>query len=176
MNEGLVDAIVGLVQLGVVFLLVLLGWIFGRANERRHLADLERREAEFRGMTVSDLKAFPGVYGPRGGALVMGQAVIAIDYVKAFFVMLRKIVGGELRSYETLMRRARREALLRMLADARARGYNAVCNVRYETTDIGGTGSEGKKGVAMAGVFVFGTAYRVGGPSADSGGGAVAGS
>ena len=46
--------------------------------------------------------------------LVQGSAVISIDYFKRMLAALRNIVGGEVKSYETLVDRARREATLRM--------------------------------------------------------------
>ena len=145
-------------NIGLPFFLLLLGWLAGRAAERAHLRSLERRERELAGMLLTDVKTFPSLAAPeRRAALVMGQAVIATDYFKSFLAHLRKLIGGELRSYQSLMTRARREAIVRMLQDARAKGYNAVCNLRLDSADIGGM--TGKKGVAMVEVFATGTAY-----------------
>ena len=87
----------------------------------------------------------------RHATLVLGQAVIASDYLKRFLARLRNIFGGEMRSYETLLTRARREAILRMLDRARTMGYDAVCNVRINTATIG-------RGMVEA--LASGTAYR----------------
>ena len=89
-------------------------------------------------MLVTDLKTCPGGADPqRGGELVQGQAVIATDYLKSFLATLRNIFGGEVKSYESLLQRARREAILRMMAEARRRGYNAVCNIRLTMSENG---------------------------------------
>ena len=143
----------------VIFLfLLLLGWIAGRTAERLHLSSLARREDQLRHILVTDIKTFPGGAEPsRQAALVMGTAVIASDYLKTFLASLRKIVGGEMHSYQSLMSRARREAILRMLEEAHGLGYNAVCNLRLGSADIGGM--TGKKGAAMVEVFATGTAY-----------------
>jgi uncharacterized protein YbjQ (UPF0145 family) len=84
--------------------------------------------------------------------------VIATDYMKSFLARVRNIFGGEVRSYTKLMIRARREAVVRLKHQAVELGYNALCNVRLETADIGGTASG--RGVSMAAVLAWGTAYR----------------
>jgi len=144
---------------GLPIFLILLGWIAGRTAEHRHLRSLERRERELSYMVVTDIKTFPALGDPQKYAtLVTGEAVIATDYLKSFLAGLRKLVGGELGSYQSLMTRARREAVLRMLEAARRHGYNAVCNLRLNSADIGGMA--GRKGVAMVEVFATGTAYH----------------
>ena len=140
--------------------LLLLAWFTGRYAERRHYRSLKRREQEMADILVTDLKTFPGGVDPsRGGELVQGQAVIATDYLKTFLATLRNIFGGEVKSYESLLQRARREAILRMMTQARGRGYNAVCNIRLTMSDIGGM--TGTKGAAMVEVLAWGTAYSI---------------
>ncbi len=149
-----------LLQAGIPLFLLLLAWFTGRYAERRHYRSLSRREREMADMLVTDLKTFPGEVVPsRGGELVQGQAVIATDYLKSFLAKLRNIFGGEVKSYESLLQRARREAILRMMAQARGRGYNAVCNIRLTMSDIGGMASA--KGAAMVEVLAWGTAYSI---------------
>ncbi len=146
-------------QLGIVIFLILLGWLAGSAAERKHLQSIQRREREFSDMLVTDIKSFPGgVDRTKTPTLVLGAAVIATDYLKTFFARMRKIIGGQLRSYQSLLTRARREAILRMLEAAHAQGYDAVCNVRFNTSDIGGM--SGARGAAMVEVHASGTAYR----------------
>ena len=87
------------------------------------------------------------------------HAVIAADYLKTFIAGIKKIFGGELRSYHRLMFRAREEAMVRMMEEARSLGYDAVCNVRIDSADIGGS-NKGKPRAAMCAVLVSGTAYR----------------
>ena len=87
---------------------------------------------------------------------VSGDAVIATDYFKSFVAGLRNIVGGEVKTFHTLMSRARREAILRMLDEARQAGASEVWNVRHETSNIR-SASGRNKGVSVE-VFAFGTA------------------
>ena len=46
--------------------------------------------------------------------------------------------GGAVVSYESLLDRGRREALLRMKKQASALGAEYVFNIKYETTSLGG--------------------------------------
>jgi uncharacterized protein YbjQ (UPF0145 family) len=64
-----------------------------------------------------------------------------------------------MRSYQSLLVRARREALQRLVEEARAQGYNAVCNVRYYSTDIAGASKRRSRAV-MVTLLAAGTAYH----------------
>ena len=144
----------------VAFLIMMsIGYLFGRVAEKKHFRQLDEREQKLAAMLVTDLKRFPGgADASVKGALVTGEVVIATDYFKSFLASLRNIFGGELKSYQTLLTRAKREAILRMKEEAARMGFNAVCNVRVGSSDIGGMA--GKRGVAMVETFAWGTAYR----------------
>jgi uncharacterized protein YbjQ (UPF0145 family) len=138
--------------------LLLLGWLCGSFAERTHFQSLRGRETLFRKMRITQLKSFPGLSPTSArSTLVTAEVVIASDYLKSFVAGLRKIIGGEMRSYLSLIERARREAVLRLAERARAEGYNAVCNIRMETSDIGGVSKGGK--MAMVTLIASGTAY-----------------
>lgn len=153
-----------LFSLAVFLFLLGLGWFVGRSREQRHLQDLERREAELRDMFVTQIKTFPRcVMGERPPRMIVGEAVIGADYLKTFLGGLRNIFGGEIRSYESMLNRSRREATLRILEQARREGYNAVCNLRLQTADIGGnaSGAGGNtRGMIIATILASGTAYH----------------
>ena len=53
--------------------------------------------------------------------------------IKAFF---RNLVGGEIDEYTKLLAESREQSLDRMIAEARARGADAVVNVRFATSQI----------------------------------------
>ena len=153
-------------QIAIPAFLILLGLIFGRVAEMKHRRNLERREQRLRHMIVSNLKTFPGGSDPaHGPTIVMGDAVIATDYVKSLLAKIRMTLGGEVRSFESLMVRARREAIMRMLERAEDTGYDAVCNVRLNPADIGGVTR--RRPVLMASVCATGTAYRTAQDSPD---------
>lgn len=143
-------------QILPVAVLLVLGFCVGTWRERRHFESLAQREREFTDIGVVNLKTVAQPETVASAALVTGDAVIATDYFKSFAASLRNIVGGEVRSYETLMQRARREALLRMLQRARELGATEVWNLRYETSNIR---SSGRRTLAVSvEVFAFGTA------------------
>lgn len=148
-----------LIVFGVPVLLVLIGLIVGRANEQRHLRELDQREAGVDGFLVTDLRSYAAdVDQSKAATIVIAEAVIATDYLKTLLALLRNIFGGEVAAYGTLVMRARREATLRIIEQARDLGLNAICNLRLETADIGG--NVGGRGVPLSAVIATGTAYR----------------
>jgi uncharacterized protein YbjQ (UPF0145 family) len=84
--------------------------------------------------------------------------VISVDYFKRFLASLRNIFGGRISSYETLVDRARREAILRMKASCP--GATQIINVRLETSSLSKNTRKGSIGSIE--VFAYGTAitYR----------------
>ena len=150
------------VQVAPVAVFLAFGFSIGTIVERRHFRRLKEREAALRDLLVTDTKTLPAGYAPRPFGLVTGQVVIASDYFKTFAAGLRKLVGGDLRTYETLMERARREALVRMMESAKQMGANRVINVRFSTSNIGSGGSQRRRrGAAMVEMYAYGTAVNV---------------
>lgn len=143
-----------------VLFLLFLGLFAGSFNERRHFRSLDERETRLGYIGVSDIRQYVGGAHPRAsGTLVVAEVVVGTDYFKNFLATFRKIVGGELTSYHSLMSRARREALVRIKEQAAAGGYNAICNLRMETMDMSMLSP--KQQAAMVAVVAYGTAYRI---------------
>ena len=159
------DAIFGLIQLGLTVggpaVLVVVGLTFGRAVEKRHLARLEQRRRDLAGVLMTNDRRFalPEAQPSAGARLVFGEAVVSAGYLKGLLAAIKKIFGGELRGYRTLMFRAREEAQLRMLESARAAGFDTVCNVRLEAVNLT-MGGRGNNPAAYATILASGTAYR----------------
>ena len=143
-------------NLVVLLVLLTLGIFVGGLNERRHLRDLARREGAFRAMVVNNLRHVSDPDTVRRAEMVSGNVVIATDYFKTFATRLRNLVGGEMRAALSLMTRARREALLRLLAEARSIGATEVWNVRYEFCSI--SQMSGKRGAMSVEIVAYGTA------------------
>ena len=140
-----------MIGLLIFVVLLALGYFVGRARDARHRAQLDEHEARLRAqLVVSQLTTPPPGADAR---LVMGDVVIATDYFKQLALGWRSLVGGEVKSYATLLERARREALVRCLDEAVRAGADHVVNVRFETSTIAAGGVE---------VLCFGTALRVG--------------
>jgi len=138
----------------VVFLV--LGYTVGSWRERSHFQSLDAREGDFKDLGIVSLKSVQSPETVRDASLVLGQAVIATDYFKGVASRLRGVVGGEIRSYSSLMERARREATLRLLEEARARGASEIWNVRYETSNV--LSSSRRNPAVSVEVFAYGTA------------------
>lgn len=128
-------------QLIIVAVLVTLGYFFGRRAEKKHFKNLVEREQQ-----MNQLPAMASRMPPQDGkydqVLVSGSVVIANDYFKTFVAGLRNLFGGRLTTYESLLDRARREALLRMKEEADKLGADLVFNVKYETSNISGQSSK----------------------------------
>jgi uncharacterized protein YbjQ (UPF0145 family) len=136
--------------------LLAIGFGVGRWRERAHIKSMDVREAANADMVVTNLKMGPNPETVKQALLVTGDAVIATDYFKSFASQLRMIVGGEMHSYDSLLRRARREAKLRLLERARAAGAREIWNLRYETSNIMSAGS--RNPAVSVEVFAFATA------------------
>jgi uncharacterized protein YbjQ (UPF0145 family) len=151
-----------LIALIISALAIAVGFCVGKTIEKKHLASLAQREAALAHMQVHSFKRpLTPSAEPHTPALVCGEAVIASDAFKSWASGLRNIFGGEAKNYGLLYQRSRREATLRMLEAARQQGFDAVCNVRYDSVDIGGNAVRpSNKALPMATCLASGTAYR----------------
>ena len=151
--------IVAIQLLSFLVPLVLFGLIIGRTVEKRHFARLDDFDAAHQGFLVTQLKSFPMAYHVEPApSLLVAEVVIASDYLKSWFAKWRNLFGGEVRSFQTLQTRAKREAVVRLTQMAIDQGYNAMCNVRIESADVGGSNAQRK--VPMAAVIATATAYH----------------
>ncbi len=142
-------------QLLLVVLLLVLGYGFGRLAERRHYRSILEREDELNDLIVVACKTLPDSLGTPRTQLVMGSVVVSVDYFKRFVAHLRMIFGGRVHTYESLIDRGRREAILRMQKRAREQGASMIFNMRFETSSI----SKGsRQSVGSVEVLAYGTA------------------
>ena len=144
----------------VIFLvLLLIAFFTGEWLERRHFKSIRSREGRWQRLPAISFRTTPSAWQVTDTGLVMGNTVVSVDYFKRFLAGLRMIFGGRVKSYETLLDRARREALLRLKKDAIDRGFHAVINVRLETSRM----ANGKSGQGTAGVEIlaFGTGLKL---------------
>ncbi len=140
---------------------MLLGaWISGRILERRHLNSLLLLESGSRDVLAVTIEDLPPDWDVESCELVMGNVVISQDYFKRVAASIKGIFGGNIRVFEPLLERARREALIRMKGVAHARGYHTIINVRIETATLASARRDGK-GTAGVEVLAFGTAISL---------------
>lgn len=134
---------------------LLLGFVFGRWLERRHYDSIIEREADPT-LPMVFHERLPPVLPARDTQLVVGSVVVSADYFKRFVAGLRMLVGGRLNTYESLLDRGRREAILRLQAQAKALGAQQVFNIKMETSSIAGRNANSN--VSCVEVFAYGTA------------------
>ncbi len=147
-----------MVELTVSVLLLALGLVVGKTVEHLHHEDLRKRERRYRKLPALSTSRVPAHWSVEDAVLLTGSVVISIDYWKRFAAQWKKIVGGSIRSYETLFERARREAILRLKEAAGARGCDAVIGVRLESAEIADL--RGDKGTGGVELIAVGTALR----------------
>ena len=148
-----------LIGLGFTVLFVGLGFSIGGFRERSHFKSLAAREAANSDVIVNNLKTVPDMERVKFAQMVSGNTVVATDYFKTFAMGLRSIIGGEMKSAQTLMVRARREAVQRMIDEARALGANEVYNVRFAFCNIGQMSRNGNNNFAISvEMYAYGTA------------------
>lgn len=136
---------------------LVLGYTVGRYNEKKHIHSIIEREKALSKLLVFSDRRVPHELGFNQAELVSGSVVISIDYYKRIGAFIRLILGGRLKSYESLLERARREAILRMKEDAKHRKSAAIFNVKVETARI--THGKGNR-TACVEVLAYGTALR----------------
>lgn len=147
------------IDLIIFFSLLALGYGVGTFLEKRHYKDIEERESKYIGTPVVTMEETADYkYELASSKLVMGNVVVSIDYFKRILSSLQKFVGGRVSAYETLVDRARREAVLRMIEDAG--DADVIENVRVETSAIGSSANQ-KNTVGSVEAIAYGTALKL---------------
>jgi uncharacterized protein YbjQ (UPF0145 family) len=146
-----------MIELIILIVLLCLGYGFGSYREKRHYESIFKREKELANIMLFETRLYSDQGQNTGGELVQGNVVISVDYFKRFVAGLRMLVGGRLKSYESLLDRGRREAVLRMKEHAREIGANQIFNVKFETASI----SKGEQNyIGSIEVLVYGSAVN----------------
>lgn len=151
------ELIVQSLELIIFLTLLILGYTTGTLAERRHYRSIKQRESELLKLPVVTAEGSFRDGLVHESTLVSGSAVISIDYFKRLMAVLRNFFGGRVKSYESLLDRARREAILRMKEEARTHGANIIVNMRLETAAIG-KNADRKKQLGSIEAVAYGTA------------------
>jgi len=141
----------------LLLVILVIGLVAGSYNERRHYRSIARRERTLLGIPTLSAKN-PPLAGREveAVALVCGSMVVSVDYFKRFMAWMRAMVGGNVRAYEPLLDRARREALLRM--KELAPDADLFAGVRIETSSV--SDSSGRRRIGSAEAIAYGTAIK----------------
>ncbi|HED66175.1 MAG TPA: heavy metal-binding domain-containing protein [Planctomycetes bacterium] len=84
--------------------------------------------------------------------LVKGNSVRARHLGRDITAAFKNVLGGELDEYTKLLAESREQALDRMIAEAEALGANAICGMRFSSSEI-------VQGAAE--LLAYGTAVRL---------------
>ena len=103
-------------------------------------------------MLCSNTEDIPGQQIVEFYGVVTGSTVRSKHIGRDILDGFKNLVGGELKGYTELLQEARKEALDRMMDQARSVGANAVINVRFGTSSVAQGAAE---------LFAYGTAVRV---------------
>ena len=146
-----------MVDIITFMILMSLGYGFGQYFEHRHYRSIRQREEELKNVLIVQTKIIPiPLMTHHDQFLVNGSVVISVDYFKRFVAGLRNLIGGRVTPYETLIDRARREAVLRMKEEAMASGAKMILNVKYEMCSI----YKGRRNqIGSVEAFAYGTAF-----------------
>lgn len=103
-------------------------------------------------MIIVNTETIPGYRLTAVLGLVQGNTVRAKHIGRDIAASFKNMIGGELRGYTELLIEARREAMSRMIEQARELGAGAVVNVRFATSSITAGAAE---------LYVYGTAVKI---------------
>ncbi|MCX5466566.1 YbjQ family protein [Acinetobacter nematophilus] len=135
-------------KIGLTLALFFIGWGFGRFIEQKHLKELVEKEQRLAHIRI-DTNKFQT--SERYGQLISSNVVISHDYFKYIIAQIQNFFGGRLTTYETVVDRARREAIVRLKQEAENIGSTHIMGLRLSTTELGMQGG-------MVEVFAYGTA------------------
>jgi uncharacterized protein YbjQ (UPF0145 family) len=138
-------------------LLVLTGLAVGTLLERKHYRSIRKRENKLKHILVFAERQPPLHFSGQPFHLVTGSVVISSDYFKTVAAGLKGLIGGRLTSYESLLDRGRREAILRMKEQAAQHGAQVIFNVRLETSMLN---QNKRRSIICAEILAYGTALN----------------
>ncbi len=157
--EDMIEEFSLFMNFGLPILILVATYFIGNWIEKKHFKSIREREAKAHGFPVVSFDTMPDDWNVNSSHMVSGSIVISLDYFKRVIAGLKSLVGGRIKTYEPLLDRARREAILRMTEEAQQQGYDAIFNVRLETSRLASAGRDGK-GVAGIEMLAFGTAVK----------------
>ena len=143
--------------IGIIITLIIT-YSIGSHIEKEHFKKLQQRE-------IALIKKPIVTYGAKKWTtkreikkieMVTGEVVISGDYFKNFVASLKNLFGGRLTTFESIMDRARREAILRMRE--KAKHANIIVNARIEMIMLDEENENDANKIPRCAVIAYGTA------------------
>lgn len=160
-----------IIQLIIFIVLMVVGFSFGTLNEKSHYRSIKKKERELINIpaVTMSLKEFAKSKGQEEQSIQIEDAhllhsnvVLSVDYFKIIVSSLKSLIGGNIGVYETLVDRARREAVIRLKEKITTSSddniQDMILNLRLDTSQIGNLQG---KGVFSIEVVASGTAVKV---------------
>ncbi|MEO0453590.1 MAG: heavy metal-binding domain-containing protein [Verrucomicrobiota bacterium] len=155
----MVDLVILLIFYGTPVILIFVGMFAGSMIEKRHFQSIRARESGFTRLPAVPTKETDPSREIASSQLVTSNVVVSLDYFKRFIAGLRNLIGGRVQAYESLLDRARREAILRL--KEQAPDSDIIVNLRIDTSNIGNVQSSQKNaGLGAVEVLATGTAVK----------------
>jgi len=142
---------------GLPVFLAIMGFVVGGHLERAHFKSIRERELKFENYPAVPTASIDSTLQVADAQLVSASVVVSLDYFKRILAAFRNVFGGRVRSYESLLDRAKREAILRMKEQFPE--AHLIVNLRINTSQIGSTQGR-NKGLGAVEVLAMGTAVR----------------
>jgi len=124
-------------------ILLVLGWGIGRGIISRHRKRLDAQDEAFKDIRLHNVKYTPPVSvdvsagAPSETYLITGSLVLSIDVFRRLIAAFIQLAGGEVHNYSDLLERGRRDALLRLKAEADRFGAKDIYNIKIQSAAIG---------------------------------------
>lgn len=143
----------------IVITLLFICYFTGKVVEKNHYKSIKQREIMLiKKPYLSFQKKLLDNKKIQNIELVSSSVVIGCDYFRAFLASLRNIFGGRVSTFESLMDRGRREALLRVREKAYNLGANIVVNIKIDSVILDSLQS--KNAAPKVCVTAYGTAVK----------------
>jgi uncharacterized protein YbjQ (UPF0145 family) len=102
-------------------------------------------------VVISTMNDLPGYEIDEVLGEVFGLTVRSRNLGSQLGAGLKSLVGGELGGMTKMLAQGREEAIARLVAEAEAKGGNAIVAMRFDTSELGSTWTE---------ICAYGTAVR----------------
>ena len=150
-----------IINISIACGVILFGYAWGTHKERKHYSSISKREKALKHLAATSVDYETMVQSDPDNIVqhvrfVKGQVVLAESFVKSFWNHLKTFLTGNLSSYESLMERARREAIIRMKEDAQ--GADIIVNLRMDTSSSCPSGKNDGKDIQNIEILASGTA------------------
>ena len=88
--------------------LLVVAYFTGKVAERRHYLSIQEREERWLTIPATTTKHLPELPAVASANLAVGSVVVSVDHFKRFLAAFRRVFGGEMKSYSSVIDRSTR--------------------------------------------------------------------